>query len=165
MNVGSSKVLNYEDQTIKLKEGKVVEINEPVRAKPTPPSTKGIPPGSWTVDVRQAMAQAKLEHRRVMLLFTGSDWSAFSQRFYKETLSSPEFARYAIDKLILVMLDFPKTINQSAELKARNEALMKAFAIEHLPTVVILNSEGKPVGKIPFEEGGPAKFIASVEKL
>jgi protein disulfide-isomerase len=126
---------------------------------------EAVKPGNWTVDCRAALAQAKQEKRRVFLLFTGSDWSAFSQRFHKEILSSPEFARYAIDNLVLVMIDFPKTFTQPEALKSQNNALMKAFKIERLPMVVILNSEGKPLGLLPFEEGGPANFIDSLKKL
>jgi protein disulfide-isomerase len=193
MNAGTTQILNYADQTIKLKNGKVVEVSKverpaapaaPVPSGETAPSDavggapSGLAPtvtaksgkeaiktGSWTTDVRAAIAQAKVQHRRVFLLFTASDWSAFSQRFYKEVLSTPEFGRYATEKLILVMLDFPKGIAQNQALKDQNQTLLKALKIERFPTVVLLNSDGKTLGMLPYEEGGPVKFIDSMKKL
>lgn len=179
MNGGSMKILNYADLTVKLKDGKVVEITEVEEplpgdsTKPAPAAKSNLPaktyplikPGEWTVNCRQATAQARKEKRRVLLLFTGSDWSAFSQRFYKEIVSTPEFAHYAIDNLILVEIDFPKKIEQSPALKAQNQALLKIFKVERYPTVVLLNSDGKLLGTLPFEEGGVTKFLDSVKKL
>ena len=62
-------------------------------------------------------------------------------------------------------LDFPRGLPQSAEEKAQNEKLAKQFNIEGFPTIVVLNSEGKPVGELGYMEGGPSAFVGKLKTL
>ncbi len=66
---------------------------------------------------------------------------------------------------MLVELDFPRGKPQTADDKARNEALAKKFRIEGFPTIVVLNSEGKQVGQLGYMPGGPAAFIEALKKI
>jgi len=65
----------------------------------------------------------------------------------------------------LLELDFPRNKPQSAEDKARNQALARKFGIEGFPTIVVLNSEGKQVGQLGYMPGGPAAFIDALKKI
>ena len=178
MQAGPTLILRYADQTIKFKEGRVVSV-EALNARAAPPSASAPAPkpaaapkpavasgaATWTTNYNAALAQAKEQDRKVMLFFTGSDWCGWCMRLNKEILSTPEFARYAREKLILVELDFPKNKLQSAELVAQNARLQERFRIQGYPTVVILNSAGKPVGDLGYQEGGPGPFIGKIDKL
>jgi protein disulfide-isomerase len=176
------QILNYPDQTIRLKQGKVVSVGPPaarvtvVAAPPTAAqlakaaaersgTAPDLAPGAWTPDCQAALALAKEQNKRVFLLFTCSDGSKYSQQFYDEVLTKPDFLRYAQKNLILVMIDFPKTIEQSPGLKAQNAKLLALYKIKLFPTVVVLDHESKSIGTLNFEEGGPAAFVDKLSKL
>jgi protein disulfide-isomerase len=120
----------------------------------------------WLTEFSQAKAKAKAEKKMVLMDFNGSDWCPPCKAFRKTVLSSPEFIDFAKKNLVLVNVDFPHQTVQAAELKKANEALSQRFAIEGLPTVVILSSDGKELKKQVGYDGESAKdFVAKLEKL
>ena len=121
--------------------------------------------GTWQTDPEKALADAKGSKKLVLMDFTGSDWCSWCIKLNKEVFSQPEFQQYAKDNLVLVKVDFPRGTPQSAEEKARNEALAKKFRIEGFPTVVVLNSEGKQVGQLGYMKGGPSAFIDALKRI
>jgi protein disulfide-isomerase len=119
----------------------------------------------WTTDYKAALEQAKADDRRVFLFFTGSDWCSWCKRLNKEILSTPEFAKFAGEKLVLVELDFPQRKSQPAAVKAQNAQLAQRFKIEGYPTVIVLDSSGKKIGELGYQEGGPSPFIEAIGKM
>jgi protein disulfide-isomerase len=122
---------------------------------------------TWLTDVPKALAQAKAEKKLVMLDFTGSDWCATCKKLSQEVFSKPEFAAYAKKNLVLVEVDFPNDPKkQSDELKKANDALQEKYKddIDGVPTIIVLNAEGKKVGKTGYVEGGPKAWIAEFKK-
>ena len=120
---------------------------------------------TWTTDYKAALAQAKAQNRHVFLFFTGSDWCSWCKRLNREILSTDEFKEYAGKKLILVELDFPRGKPQSNEVKEQNAKLADRFKIEGYPTVIVLNSSGKKVGELGYQEGGPSPFVEALDKM
>lgn len=120
----------------------------------------------WMTDLPAAQAKAKAEHKMVLMDFTGSDWCGWCIKFKKEVYSTPEFADYAAKNLVLVELDYPHSKPQSDELKAANKALQEKYHIRGFPTTIVLNGEGKKLKEfVGYQEGGPGKFIAELDKL
>lgn len=119
----------------------------------------------WHTSLPAAQAKAQEGSKMVLLDFTGSDWCGWCKRLTKEIFNTPEFAEYAKKNLELVEVDFPQRKKQTAELKAANEALQSRFQIRGYPTLIILNSAGKKIGELGYQEGGPKPFIAELEKL
>ena len=120
---------------------------------------------NWGTDVREnALAQAKSDKKLVLLDFTGSDWCGWCIKFDKETLSTDKFADYAKAHLELVTLDFPNKKPQSDALKAANAALQKKYSVDGFPTFILLNADGKEIGRqVGYAPGGPDAFIAKLE--
>ena len=119
----------------------------------------------WLTDVPKAVQQAKAENKLVLLDFTGSDWCGWCIKLNKEVFSQPEFADYAKKNLVLVEVDFPRRKEQSAELKKANQALQEKYKIEGYPTLILLNTEGKQVGQMGYQPGGPKPFVADLDKV
>jgi protein disulfide-isomerase len=120
----------------------------------------------WVTDLPKAQAQAKAENKMVLIDFNGSDWCPPCKALRKNVLSSQEFIDYAKKNLVLVDVDFPHNKEQSAELKKANQALGEKYAVEGLPTVLVLSSEGKELRKKVGYSGQDTKgFIADLEKL
>lgn len=119
----------------------------------------------WMTSLPKAQAKAKEEHRLVIMDFTGSDWCPWCIKLRKEVFNTAEFTEYAKTNLVPVEVDFPRSKEQSAEQKKANDALLKKYKIEGFPTVVVLNTEGKRLGELGYDEGGPKPFIAKIEAL
>lgn len=120
---------------------------------------------AWTTDVPKAVEKAKSEKKLVMLDFTGSDWCGWCIKLNKEIFSQPEFVEYAEKSIVAVELDFPQKKAQTAELKKANKELQKKYNIRGYPTIVVLNGEGKEIGRLGYMKGGPKAFIEELEKL
>jgi thioredoxin-related protein len=119
----------------------------------------------WLTSYEQAQKEAQAKHRLLLMDFTGSDWCGWCIMLDKEVFSKPEFKEYANNNLVLLELDFPRGKKMPAETVAQNERLLMKYGIQGFPTVVVFNSDGKPLGVLGYQQGGPQAFIAQLEKL
>jgi protein disulfide-isomerase len=119
----------------------------------------------WTENLEQAQAQAKSEHKKLLLDFTGSDWCGWCIKLDREVFSQTEFKEYASKHLVLVELDFPRTKKQASDVKQQNAALAKKYSIQGYPTIVVLSADGRKRGELGYVEGGPRAFIRELEKV
>jgi thioredoxin-related protein len=120
---------------------------------------------SWQTDYKKAQEQAKAGNKLLLVDFTGSDWCGWCIRLDREVFSKPEFQEYAKKNLVLLEIDFPRRKAQSESVKKQNEQLADQYRIQGFPTIVVLNGEGQKVGELGYMEGGPAAFIAELEKI
>lgn len=172
VEAGGTKIVRFKDQTIKFKEGRVVALDAvPVTVIPAPavavrpPAKRPAASAVWMTDFAAARDQAKAQGRHVFLFFTGSDWCGWCQRLNQEILSTPEFAQYAGEHLILVELDFPRGKPQSQALVAQNARLQQQYRIRGYPTVIVLDSSGRAVGHLGYQEGGPGPFLEALSRM
>ena len=121
---------------------------------------------AWLTDLPKAQAEAKADHKLVLMDFNGSDWCPPCKALRKTVLSSPEFMEYARKNLVLVDVDFPHHKELPKAQKDANEALAQKYGVEGFPTVIVLNGNGKEVKKSVGYDGQSAKaFIAELQKL
>ena len=119
---------------------------------------------AWLTDLPKAQAQAKTENKIVLLDFTGSDWCGWCIKFRKEVVDTAEFQGYADKHVVLVELDYPRHKEQSGDLKKANAALKNKYKVTGFPTLVVLDQDGREIGRqVGFAEGGPKAFIAKLE--
>ncbi len=119
----------------------------------------------WGENKAQALVKAKADKKLVLLDFTGSDWCSWCKLLDKEVFSTPEFQQYAQKNLELVEVDFPQRKVLTVEQQKQNDELQKQYDIQGYPTIIVLNADGKKVGELGYQEGGPKAFIAALEKL
>lgn len=93
-----------------------------------------------------AKKQAVEQKKDLMIEFTGSDWCPPCMQLRANVLSTPEFQQEAQKNFVLLELDFPRSKEQSQEVKAANEKLAKEYGVRGFPTVVFANADGKPFG-------------------
>jgi protein disulfide-isomerase len=120
---------------------------------------------NWLTDFEKAQAAAKAEHKLLLLDFTGSDWCGWCKILQKEVFSQPEFQEYAAKNLVLMTIDFPRAKPLSAEVRKQNQTLAQRFEIRGFPTIVVLDSDGKPIGMLGYQPGGPQAFIKELNQL
>lgn len=114
---------------------------------------------NWEENLETALQKAKTENKAVLVNFTGSDWCQWCIRLSDEVFSKSEFEDYAEDNLILVRLDFPRSIEQSAETKLYNNQLAQRYGVQGFPTILLFNSQGKMVLQTGYLPGGPVTYV------
>ncbi len=118
---------------------------------------------NWTTNLGKAIETAKVENKAVLVNFTGSDWCKWCFKLSGEVFSQDEFKEYAAENLILVKVDFPRSIPQSNQTKAYNQSLAQKFGVQGYPTIIIINSQGKPVAKTGYQAGGAGNYINHIK--
>lgn len=119
----------------------------------------------WFTNYELAQKEAQAKQRLLLMDFTGSDWCGWCIMLDKEVFSKPEFKEYASKNLVLLELDFPRAKKMPPETQKQNERLAVQYGITGFPTVVVFDANGKPLGALGYQAGGPQAFIAQLEKL
>ena len=122
-------------------------------------------PSIWTTDFDAALKAAAFSKRLVLVDFTGSDWCAWCIKLDKEVFDQERFKTEAPKSFVLVKLDFPNKKQLPAGEKERNAALQKQYNVTGFPTVVVLDSSGKVVGKTGYRDGGPIPYLENLKEL
>jgi thioredoxin-related protein len=119
----------------------------------------------WLTSYEEAEKEVKAGNKLLLVDFTGSDWCGWCMKIDKEIFSKPAFKEYAAKNLVLLEIDFPRRREVPEALKIQNTRLAEKYEIQGFPTIIVLNGAGKKVGELGYVEGGPAAFIAELEKL
>jgi thioredoxin-related protein len=111
-----------------------------------------------------ALAGVTDTDRMVLVNFSGSDWCGACMRLDAEVFAQPEFRKYALENLEMVVVDFPRTKSLSPEIQAQNVRLREKFRVQAYPTSVLVNARGREVARmVGYLPGGPKPFIDWVE--
>jgi protein disulfide-isomerase len=119
---------------------------------------------TWLTDLEAAKVAAKKDNKKILANFTGSDWCGWCIKLENEVFSKPEFATWSAEKVVLLELDFPRNKQLPAELKEQNDKLAREHGVNSYPTVLVLDADGKQVGKLGYKAGGPAAWIKVAEE-
>jgi thioredoxin-related protein len=118
----------------------------------------------WLSDYKAAVAQAKADHKNILMDFTGSDWCPWCIKMDKEVLDTKEFKTYAGKNLILMLVDFPQSKQLPQKVQDQNADLQKKFSADGFPTFVLTDPDGKVLGQqVGYLEGGPSAFITMLD--
>ncbi len=114
---------------------------------------------AWETNLDDAIAQAESSGKSVLVNFTGSDWCGWCIKLREEVFSKEAFHKYAKDNIVLVFLDFPKKKKLDPAVEAENRSIMEMYGIQGFPTILLLNSKGRLIGRTGYQEGGPEAYI------
>ena len=119
--------------------------------------------------IEQAAATAKAANKKILLLFSGSDWCIPCMRMEKAVFEKEAFLLYAKEKLVLVQADFPrlKKHRLPPEQQKENEALAEKYNQKGaFPFIVLLDADGKVLKEWEGEVAGSAQnFITQLEAV
>lgn len=119
----------------------------------------------WEDEFAKGVAKAKTSGKPALVDFTGSDWCGWCMKLDEEVFSKKEFKDYVKDKYQLVEVDFPQIKPLPKKKAEANQAVAEKYGIKGYPTVVVVDGEGKELGRLGYVEGGPKAFIAELEKV
>jgi len=114
---------------------------------------------NWTTRLDEARKLAADENKTILLFFTGSDWCGWCKKLVAQVLSKPEFKEFADTDLVLVKLDFPKSIPMENEQKEYNSSLAKEYKIQGFPTIILLNAKGEVLGQTGYQDLTPQAYV------
>jgi protein disulfide-isomerase len=120
---------------------------------------------NWQSNLENAIAQAQKENKAVLVNFTGSDWCKWCIKLNNEVFSQDEFEKYAEENLVLVRLDFPRSIPQTQETKVYNNSLAQQYGIQGFPTILVFNNDGKLVAKTGYQPGGAGNYVDHIQSF
>ena len=120
---------------------------------------------NWLTDFSVVQAKAKEEGKPILMDFTGSDWCGWCIKLKKEVFSKLAFIDYANEHLILMTVDFPNKKQQEESLKGQNNMLLDTYGVKVFPTIILVDAEGKVLGKTGYRRGGPEAYIDHLKSL
>ena len=119
----------------------------------------------WQTNFEEAKKIASAQNKNIILVFSGSDWCAPCIKLDKNVWQSDAFKKEAAQDWIVVRADFPrKKANElSKEQTEHNRKLAEKFNLEgSFPLVVILDKNGKMLGKMGFKNVSPEEYIKMI---
>lgn len=122
----------------------------------------------WKTDFEVAKNEASIQNKTILLVFSGSDWCGPCIKLDRDIWQSAEFKEFAKNNLIMERADFPKKKqNQLApELKKKNQDLAEKYNKDGLfPLVVILDKNGKILGKTGFKNVSPQEYSTLIKSF
>jgi len=125
-----------------------------------------LPSLTWMGNFDEALKQANISHKLVLVNFSGSDWCGPCIRLKNEILTTETFEKYAANHLLLVRADFPrqKKNRLPAEQIKLNEALAERYNPDgKFPYTVLVDESGKVLKAWDgFPNESPEKFVAEI---
>jgi len=120
---------------------------------------------NWEFSWDTAVQKAGVENKKIVLVFSGSDWCIPCIKLEKEVWLDKAFIAYANEKLILYRADFPKRKKNklSPAMQAANEALAEQYnAKGYFPWVLIFSPLQKQLGTFAYEKIPVSSYIEKI---
>jgi len=119
----------------------------------------------WLTDFAKAKKQAAEQNKLILADFSGSDWCGWCIRLDREVFSQEAFRKFAADKLVLFLADFPRAKEQPDAVKTQNKRLASEYQIRGFPTVLLLDSEGQVKARTGYQRGGAEAYVQHLQEL
>ena len=100
----------------------------------------------WNNNFETAKQKAGIEHKNILLNFSGSDWCGPCIRMHKEIFDDTIFKSFADTSLVLVNADFPRMKKNQLDktVQAQNNKLADQYNSKGIfPYTLLLSAEGK----------------------
>lgn len=122
----------------------------------------------WQTNFNDAKQEASSSNKNILLVFQGSDWCAPCIKLDKEIWSTKEFQELSKDHFVMLKADFPRRkANKLTEaMQTQNNSLAELYNKHgYFPLVVVLDSKGKVLGKMGYEQLSPKAYYNKLSTL
>ncbi len=125
----------------------------------------GMPKG-FIDDFEAAKEKAADDGKKILAVFSGSDWCIWCQRLEQEVFAHKEFLDAAVKDYVLLYLDSPQDEDLvSGKVLEQNRKLVAKYGVRGFPTVLVLSAKGDVEGKTGYKAGGPKKYVKHLKGL
>ena len=119
--------------------------------------------------LEESLATAKENQKKVLMVFSGSDWCKPCMQLKRSILNQQEFAAFSQENLIVLEVDFPyrRKNRLPKEQRKHNEQLAEQYNQEgSFPKVLLVDTTANELGEISFQPTQtPKDFIFQIETL
>ena len=122
----------------------------------------------WKNNLEEAKKEAIAQNKKILLVFSGSDWCAPCIKLDKNVWKSDAFKKESEKSWILIKADFPKKKADllSPELTENNGKLAEKYNKEgNFPLVVLLDKTGKVLGEKGFLNVSAEEYIQVIHSM
>ena len=123
----------------------------------------------WNADLETAKLKAAAENKKILLLFTGSDWCKPCMHLDEKILSNPKFKAADDMHLVLLRADFPQKGSNPEPVNVYDMKMILAEKYNRdgfFPYIVLLDKNGKVLGKTGYEKfNSVAEYVEYFKKL
>jgi protein disulfide-isomerase len=121
----------------------------------------------WLTNYEEAVNQAKLQTKPMLLFFTGTGWCSACAKLETEVFFTQIFTEAAGNKFIFLKLDFPQDRGSlPSQIVAQNRQLLRKFDVRSFPTVILLDAAGQQqIGITGYRPGGPRQYVSHLMKM
>jgi thioredoxin-related protein len=123
---------------------------------------------NWVSTLDEAKSIAVKENKKILVVFSGSDWCAPCIKLDKVVWKSEVFQKEAASKWVLVRADFPKkkAHQLAADQVENNKKLAEKYNKEgNFPLVVLLDDKGKVLGMTGFKNISAEEYVKLLNSL
>lgn len=114
-------------------------------------------------NANEAFTIASSTNKKVLLVFSGSDWCAPCVQLENKILSTNVFLDFANKNLIIIHADFPQRKKLSKELQSQNDALAEQYnPTGAFPEIILLRSDKSVVKKLLYSNQSTDEFINEI---
>jgi thiol-disulfide isomerase/thioredoxin len=175
---GSREILIYAGGRVILEDGQVVRLDmkaapaaspapsapapavAPATPAPAPRVATPVPAVEWLTDFEAAKAEAASKKKRILALFTGSDWCPACIDFEAGVAHNADFLRVTQVSFVLLKLDYPRNTPQAPALQRQNATLLRQYGIRAYPSLLVISADGEKSLRVDTQRGRPAADIA-----
>mgnify|MGYP000267984924 CR=1 FL=1 len=122
----------------------------------------------WITDINKAKELASQNDKKIVLVFSGSDWCAPCMKLDKSIFKTEDFQSFATNNYIMLKADFPRRKKNalSSELQKHNNLLAEKYNPRgFFPLVVVMDSSGNVLGETGYQKISPNQFIELLESF
>lgn len=122
---------------------------------------------NWHTNINEAKKIATEQDKKIVLVFSGSDWCAPCIKLDKNVFKSDVFNKTADEKWVLVKADFPKKKGNSLspELTQSNRELAEKYNKSgNFPFVLVLDKDGKVLAANGYKNISAEDYVAMLLK-
>lgn len=122
----------------------------------------------WNYNFDAAKKLALEQEKKIIIVFSGSDWCAPCIKLDRTIWQSETFINEAEKYWIMVRADFPRKKANALpkEQTEQNRKLAEKYNLEgSFPLVVVLDKNGKVLGKMGFKNITPEEYIKMIHAI
>lgn len=177
MVVGEKEVLDYGTGKVVLVEGVVDRVYgtlSPGTEQPIPRAEGTRPPPrpsaessasaasnqrtTWITDFNLAKVRATQQNKRILVLFTGSDWCPPCQQFEREVAHDAQFAGIFAPSFVFMKVDWLRNTPTPPEEAAAVAELIKDYDVSRFPSLKVLNAGGEELADVDWTRPRSGSF-------
>ncbi len=98
----------------------------------------------WEIAKEKAIHENKL----ILIILTGSEWCAPCKKMDKNLINNLEFQEYANQKLVVFLIDLPKTLVIDSELYQNYLKFKNRYKSDALPSLIHTKSDGTKINTL-----------------